>query len=125
MAAGPIWQMISNLAVRQGASWFYSSGGPMDLLTVLSGSSAGTTFGQQTSNVWSKMDQRTVFAKSLLVPGKPVYFMSVLVPAKPGTDAAALAKTVEIRNEEPGATVHIGGSVIMRIDHDGKWSVGR
>jgi hypothetical protein len=128
MAGGPIWQMTSNQPVRQTANWFYSNGGRMDLLTWLSGSDNGTVFGEQTTNIWSKQDQRTVFAKDLLEPGKPVVFVSVLAPQLPGTDPAPAARGIELRNEANASTVQIAtprDTVTVRVADDGAWSVKR
>jgi len=128
MAAGPIWQMTSDRPVRQSGNWFYSTGGRLDLLTWLSGTGAGMVFGQQTTSIWSKKDQRTVFAKEELQPGKPVYFVSVLAPQTPGSEAEALARGVEVRNLESGATAKVStprDTVTVRMADDGAWSVTR
>jgi hypothetical protein len=128
MAAGPIWQMTSDRPVRQSGNWFYSTGGRMDLLTWLSGTGEGLVFGQQTTDIWSKKDQRTVFAKEELEPGKPVYFVSVLVPQLPGTEAEPAARGIEVQNQGSGATTHVStqrGTVTIRVADDGTWSVKR
>jgi hypothetical protein len=51
----------------------------------------------QTINVWSKNDQRTVFARQPLQAGKAVTFISVLIPHERGTAAATLAAQVSVQ----------------------------
>jgi hypothetical protein len=128
MAAGPIWQMMSPDAPRQSGNWFYSAGNRVGLIAWLGGTGSGLSFGTQTTDVWSKQDQQTIFVKKLLQPGEPVGFISVLVPVASGSDAAVAAAGIEVENAQAGVAAKIRTpreTMIVRIADGDKWSVER
>ena len=110
MVAGPVWHMASTNAPTAGANWFNSSGGKLELL-VWFAAAPQRSCGTQTLDIWSKNNQRSVFARQPLQPGIPVTFISVLLPHERGTDAAALAALLSVESPTADRTlVNIGGA---------------
>ncbi len=127
MVGGPIWTLGPITAPTAGPNWYYSAGGTMDLLTYFD-SASGRNYGVQTTNIWAKNNQQTVFADQAMAPGQPVYFVSVLVPETSGTVPATAAAGVSVQTVGSTSMINVStprDTATINISDNGNWSVTR
>ncbi len=106
LRAGQIWHFLPLGVPEMGPNWFNTTEGRDDLLIVLN-PAQGRSFGRSTINLWSKSEQQSVYASTVVSSETPLTFTAVLLPHSPAEPAAKLASQVETTERDGRVRVQV------------------